>query len=52
MNTGCDTGFGHITAISMCNSGFTVFAGCLDDKSPESAQLVQKCKDASKVRDE
>jgi len=29
--TGCDTGFGHLLAIRLCNKGIPVFAGCLTE---------------------
>jgi len=38
--TGCDTGFGHGIAISLKNSGFHVFACCLDPNG-EGAKSLQ-----------
>ena len=38
--TGCDTGFGHQVVIDLHAMGFTVFAGCLDDKSDGAQRLT------------
>ena len=45
--SGCDTGFGHTTAITLCDAGFTVFAGCLNSNSRH--ELEKKTKNPSKV---
>ena len=42
--TGCDSGFGHRTAIHLHRLGFTVIACCLDDQS-------QGAKDLKKLND-
>ncbi|KXS20054.1 NAD(P)-binding protein [Gonapodya prolifera JEL478] len=31
--TGCDTGFGRVSAVNLAKKGFTVYAGCLFEKS-------------------
>ena len=46
---GCDTGFGHATAITLCDAGFTVFAGCLNFNSSVCQALKEKTKNPSKV---
>ncbi|KAI1285516.1 Retinol dehydrogenase 7 [Halotydeus destructor] len=37
--TGCDSGFGHLTAKSLANKGFHVFAGCLFPDGPGAEAL-------------
>uniref|UniRef100_A0A1I7SUT1 Estradiol 17-beta-dehydrogenase 2 n=1 Tax=Bursaphelenchus xylophilus TaxID=6326 RepID=A0A1I7SUT1_BURXY len=36
--TGCDIGFGRLTAIELAKLGFTVFAGCLKEESIRSIE--------------
>lgn len=43
VSTGCDTGFGHLMALNLNETGFTVFAGCLNPNSNDSLSLIQKC---------
>lgn len=39
--TGCDTGFGHLSAKRLSDLNFHVFAGCLDTSSPGALELAQ-----------
>ncbi len=39
MITGCDSGYGHGLAKKLHATGFTVFAGCLDEKSNGAIEL-------------
>ncbi|XP_048728281.2 D-beta-hydroxybutyrate dehydrogenase, mitochondrial-like isoform X2 [Ostrea edulis] len=41
--TGCDTGFGHQLVQRLDEMGFTVFAGCLSDKSQGAETLKRIC---------
>ncbi|XP_070561214.1 retinol dehydrogenase 7-like [Ptychodera flava] len=43
--TGCDTGFGHETAIRLDQLGFTVFAGCLNKDGDGSRRLRARSSD-------
>ena len=40
--TGCDTGFGRISALILNRLGYHVFAGCLDAKSESAASLSRE----------
>ena len=40
--TGCDTGFGRMTALLLSDRGFHVFAGCLDAESTPAQELVNQ----------
>jgi len=40
--TGCDSGFGHMTALELNRLGFVVFAGCLDSKGEGAGRLMQE----------
>lgn len=40
---GCDTGFGHLTALRLNKRGFHVFAGCLDPDGDGSRLLRKSC---------
>lgn len=39
--TGCDSGFGHMTAMELNRLGFFVFAGCLDSNGEGAKQLLK-----------
>lgn len=47
--TGCDTGFGHVTALHLNKVGFTVFAGCLNPEGEGGISLQQNCKDLDRM---
>ena len=40
--TGCDSGFGHKSALRLNARGFTVYATCLDAKGPGAENLMEK----------
>ncbi|XP_045212656.2 D-beta-hydroxybutyrate dehydrogenase, mitochondrial-like [Mercenaria mercenaria] len=46
--SGCDTGFGHALVKRLDYLGFTVIAGCLDDKS-EGAEVLRKWSDSGRI---
>lgn len=43
--TGCDTGFGHMTALRLHEKGYKVFAGCLFPDGEGASRLKAKCPD-------
>lgn len=47
--TGCDTGFGHVTALHLNEVGYTVFAGCLRGDGDGANRLRQQCKHPEKM---
>lgn len=47
--TGCDSGFGHTTAIELDKMGFVVFAGCLFPETGGALTLTEKCSDNLQV---
>ena len=48
--TGCDTGFGHLTALRLNKAGFYVIAGCLNPDSDNSQRLMLDCQDKSRMQ--
>lgn len=48
--TGCDTGFGHATALHLNRIGFSVFAGCLFPDREGGSRLQRECKYPNKMR--
>lgn len=46
---GCDTGFGHLTALSLNATGFTVFAGCYDPNGEGVSRLKKHVSDSSRL---
>lgn len=40
--TGCDSGFGHLLAVKLCEAGIPTFAGCFTDSG--KSELEKKCK--------
>ncbi|XP_052262045.1 D-beta-hydroxybutyrate dehydrogenase, mitochondrial-like isoform X1 [Dreissena polymorpha] len=46
--SGCDTGFGHALAKRLEGLGFTVIAGCLDDKS-EGAEVLKSWSNTGRI---
>lgn len=46
---GCDTGFGHLTALQLNSTGFTVFAGCYDPNGEGVSRLKKNVSDSSRL---
>lgn len=49
LSPGCDTGFGHLTALLLNESGFHVFAGCLLPDKDGARGLLIKAKNPTKM---
>ncbi|KAK8753854.1 hypothetical protein OTU49_017301, partial [Cherax quadricarinatus] len=47
--TGCDTGFGHLLALTLDKMGFKVYAGCLVPEGDGARSLLQEASSKLKV---